>query len=158
MNCPICGGLIPPKSDKKPGPPAKYCSAACAKKAAAAKQLARWHKKHPDAGYRGKYKKELDAKRCQYCGKYFEPEYYNQIYCSDTCRSKAQCTPERRERYNQTRRNKRVKGSEPGRKKQKAKKHTFDDTLRMLQETGQSYAERQKAETIRMFAKIEIKK
>lgn len=79
---------------------------------------------------------------CPICGKEFEKRYPREVYCSFECRK----TQERR--YNASYNDLRKKPDKP------PPKHTLSDTLKELK--NESYAERQKRETIEKYARILI--
>ena len=144
MNCPECGKPVPVKRNAAGAKP-KYCSAACRIAAARKRELARYHKKHAQKVI------ELGPAKCEFCGDEF-PRATSKRFCSAACRGAAYrgliFTEEWAAKHKQRK--------DPAPEKPKPKKHTLDDTLRRLQETGQSYAEVQKAETIKLYAHVEF--
>lgn len=92
------------------------------------------------------------TKTCVVCGAEFETHQSRRIYCSDKCK-RASYRAMWREYYYRVRAGQEVhKKGEP----RKDREAPLKQTLAELQETGETYAERQKKQTVEMFARVKI--
>lgn len=146
-NCAYCGGPIPAKPWRN-GHPSKFCSANCYRLQVnklqrlriAAQKTAQ--EKTPAANLISG--RNFKTKRCKGCGKLFTPTRPNQQYCTPTCDASNFVTilPPAM--------------PAPPANLPEPENNTLDKKLRQLHKNGTSYAEKQRAESIKLFAHIDL--
>lgn len=149
--CAYCGKPIE-KRPNTPGPAPKYCCEQCYRLARNKRQRQRQLDiKSGKATRTPAPEKHYTPKSCPICGRTFEPTGARQKYCSPACLAKTLPEPKRQAHAIGPR----IKPAEEP--KPPKKKGNLDATLKKLHETGQSYADHQKEDSIKRFAHVSLK-
>lgn len=153
-NCAYCGKPIQ-KRPNTPGPLPKYCSELCLRLARNERERQRQQDiKNGKATRNPAPFKHYRTKDCPICGRTFEPKGARQKYCSPECLAKS--LPEPKRKANNIGPRIKPPTAPAADQKPKRRKGNLDATLKKLHDTGQSYAEHQKADTIKRFAHIDL--